>query len=290
MIKWYFLTIILQLGLLLTVNAQLFDNQSGKCFSPLPKFSSTFIQASKIKSIKGYYSYKKAGETMVKSDNYQLIEFDSLGNASRFFQINKSGSLIDTTWIDYENSIHGLITLEKNKSGSQFHTKEFKYDTLGNATEISFYLETPQKIPINKEFVEYEINQFVTKSTYFNQYNLPYQIVTETKNENGYLIERKTIFIMTNSSTKELFAYSKKGLLESIKTIYSEDDSRTEEVRFNYDDLGRLTEKQSFRNGVHVTEIQILYNSKTGLYSSIITRNVNSNYMTILRFQSCTYY
>lgn len=244
------------------VSAQLFENQNGKNFTPLPQFSPAFKKASKIKSIRGTFSYKKQGETMVKTDYYQLVEFDSTGKICRFFQTNKSGSLIDTTWIEYIYNSDGLLFQEKHKAGNQFHTKRFSYDSLQQLTLVSYFIPASEEIPLNKERIEIQHTESGTKYRYFNQYDLPFQVVSELKNEAGYLLERKTEYIMTGSSTRELFSYSKKGLLKSIKTIYSEDETRVEEIRFEYDDLGKLTESQRFRNNMHSTEIQVLYNSK----------------------------
>jgi hypothetical protein len=58
-----------------------------------------------------------------------------------------------------------------------------------------------------------------------------------------------------------------------------------QEIRFKYDEFGNLIEKHIYKNNRFVTDIQVIYNLKTGLISSILTRDVSTNFISILRFE-----
>ena len=67
--------------LLLTVfqsRGQLLDNSEGQAFSEYPFFNTAFIKASRIKEIKGNYTFKKQGDIMRKTDYVYVFSFDSL--------------------------------------------------------------------------------------------------------------------------------------------------------------------------------------------------------------------
>jgi YD repeat-containing protein len=63
-----------------------------------------------------------------------------------------------------------------------------------------------------------------------------------------------------------------------------------EEWFFKYDQLGNLIEKNIYKKGVFTTEIQIIYNNDTKLLSSVLTREVSTNFIMILRFMEYEFY
>ena len=91
--------------------------------------------------------------------------------------------------------------------------------------------------------------------------------------------------------------YSEKGWISKILiTVSNNTDNNNgnprgkQEIRFRYDDFGNLIEKHIYKNDKFITDIQVIYNLKTGLISSILTRDVATNFISILRFEAIKYY
>jgi hypothetical protein len=63
-----------------------------------------------------------------------------------------------------------------------------------------------------------------------------------------------------------------------------------EELEFDYDDLGNLTEKLVYRKGVLKTNIQIIYNKKTLLLESVITTEEATGFMMVCRYRDYQFY
>ena len=61
-------------------------------------------------------------------------------------------------------------------------------------------------------------------------------------------------------------------------------------MKFKYDDLGNLVEKHIYKNGVFTMDIQIIYNSKSKLLSAVLTRQVSTGFILILRFQDYEFF
>ena len=78
--------------------------------------------------------------------------------------------------------------------------------------------------------------------------------------------------------------------MSAIRTFLNVDGKFAEEWLYKYDDLGNLIEKHIYRNGKFVTDIQVIYNVDTKLLSSLLTRDVETNFIQILRFMDYEFY
>ena len=86
------------------------------------------------------------------------------------------------------------------------------------------------------------------------------------------------------------YAYNEKGKLASIKKTSNTQEGVLEEFKFKYDELGNLVEKHIYRNGVFTTDIQFIYNSKTKLLATVMTKQVSTGFLMILRFKDYSFY
>jgi len=95
---------------------------------------------------------------------------------------------------------------------------------------------------------------------------------------------------MTSSVYTYSHEYNDKGKLSAIKKTSNRASGILEEMTFKYDDLGNLLEKRIYRNGEFTTDIQIIYNSKTKLLSAVLTKQVSTGFMTIIRFKNYEFF
>jgi hypothetical protein len=272
--------------------AQFFDNREGNAYSFSPCYNDQFIKTAKIKSVKGKYTFKKAGEKMVVTPYTHEMKFDSLGRLIYIHETLKLNQDIDTQHYEYSYTKNGQIQSIRYKNSDGYTIKEFIYDSLNRIIEENNFIETAieRKVFLSGEKTNYQLQNGQFVKTFFNSYQLPYAFEQDEFNNDGYLLSRTTTFKMTQDKKITHYNYNEKGYLSRIYTSYSNNENRSEELLFNYDQIGNLIEKNVYKNGKHVSEIQFVYSSKTRVYSSIITRDVSTNFMRILRLEKCTYY
>ena len=120
---------------------------------------------------------------------------------------------------------------------------------------------------------------------YFHNYTLPYLTETTHLDSTGKMIEKIEEFTVSQQTTTTRFAYSEKGYLTSITKITSEPAAKNEEIRYQYDEKGNVTEQLNFENGSLTTETSFLYNATTQFLVNLIQRNVAKNSLVLIRFK-----
>ena len=140
-----------------------------------------------------------------------------------------------------------------------------------------------------ERFVYYEYDHQL-KRVHYNNYDLPYMDEYFNYNELGYLVERIERIKMTSTLYTYSYEYNEKGQLSAIRKALNQDEGYIEELEFEYDELGNLIEKHIHRNGKFTTDIQVIYNSRSKLLSSTITKQVSTGFMTILRFKDYDFF
>lgn len=280
----------------LSSTAQMLDNRQGTAFTDEPFFNENFIQQNGIKQIKGQFTYKKSGEIMKNTDYNYVYEFDRSGHLITTFETKKDDGTADTTWNKYVYADNNVLIKHKRGDGHGFTTTEYIYDQNNQIIEEIFFREftdslgESKKIILNKEKIEYQKNDQQLKRTIKNSYDLPYMNEFFYYNENGYLTEKVQRLIMTLSVVTKKYEYNDKGWISAIRTYHYGKDVPVEELHFVYDNHGNLMEKQIYRNGEWITEIQMIYNEKSKLLSYVLTRDVGTNFIMILGFKDYSFF
>lgn len=275
---------------------QMLDNRLGTAFTDKPFFSQEFIKENRIKTLNGLFTYKKPGEMMRSTEYKYVYEFDSLGRYISSYETRKDDGTTDTTWNKYYYSDKDLLIEHKKGDGKGFTSTTYEYDDKNRVTRESFVREyidslgVSQRTILNSESMIYEDFDHQTKKTVFNSYGLPYLQEFSNYNELGYLVERVQRLIMTSTVTTYKYEYSNKGYIASIKAFETGNDIPVEETQFVYDDHGNLLAKHYYRNGVYITEIEMLYNEKSKLLTYVLTRDAATNFIMILGFKDYKFF
>lgn len=286
-----------------TGNAQLLDNSKGNAFSSIPFFNESFIKNNHIKGLHGNFSNKKIGDRIRGSEYIYEYKFDENGRLTYSLETKPSFSnTVDTLILFYGYDDKGNLSYIRQKDYRGYWSTHYTYDDENRKIKeeyrrdidtISDDILSPsfeRSTVLNFETMKYQVDQNQTKMTRYNNYNFPYIEEIYQYNSDGYLIKKEEKLKMTSQSTFTTYEYTDKGWLARITTETPKNPNSNQEVQFKYDDAGNLTEKQIFKHGVHQTEIQLIYNSKTGLISYILTRDVPSNFISILKFDKYDYY
>jgi hypothetical protein len=272
------------------------DNRKGTAFTDKPFFNQEFIRENKIHFLNGQFTYKKSGEMMRETTYHYVYEFDSIGRLISSCETRKDDGTLDTTWNKYVYSNDDYLVEHKKGDSKGFTSTIFEYDDQKKNVKESFvreYIDSfgiSQRTILNSEEKKYEYYDRQTKITVFNSYGLPYLDEFYYYNELGYLVERVQRLKITSAVLTEKYAYNEKGNIASIKTYQLDPETPTEETLYFYDQNSNLLEKHFYRNGVFITEIELIYNDKSKLLSYVLTRDVATQFIMILGFKNYVFY
>jgi len=277
-------------------NAQVLDNRQGEAFTDKPFFNELFVKENKLKKLVGSYVYKKTGEAMKTTAFKYVYTFDEQGHLESTYETNTTDGTKDTVWNIYEYNVNNLLVAHRKTDLDGFLTVHYKYDDKGRVIaeeykrDIDSLGEIVRSLSFNKERIEHQDYGGQTKTTRYNNYDLPYLDEFIRYDSIGYLIEKVERIRMTSTTYTRTYAYNEQGKLASIQKTSNRAEGIIEEFKFRYDELGNLIEKHVFKDGVFTTDIQIIYNSKSKLLATVITKQVSTGFLMILRFQDYEFF
>lgn len=280
---------------------QLLNNSMGEAFTDEPFFNIENIRANKIKQIKGHYSSKKINDQIRPSDLIYVYEFDRSGRLTQKYETVQVSGGIDTVVTQYEYDATGFLKIKRRTDKTGFYAYVYEYDDSGRVIREEFRRnmnKSQSKVDflLDKEFlITYETSSYENypsqeKRTYFNSYNKPFQEKFSYFNEDGYLIEEHEKLKVTSGQKRTIYTYNNKGLLSGLEIVSSIMGTSKVNYIFTYDEHSNLISKEIHRNDEFTTEIQVIYNEKTGLISAILTKQVSTNFITILRMDDYEFY
>jgi len=234
----------------------------------------------------------------MKATKYKYVyNFNKSGDLASTFETCPDDGTKDTIWNIYEYNAQNNLAVHKKTDQDGFTSVYYEYDSLDRVVSEEFKREIASDedtsiryLTFNKERLKYADFEGQTKRTRYNNYDLPYLDEFWNYNELGYIVERTERIKMTSDIYTYAYSYNEKGKLASIGKSSNSQDELIEELRFKYDELGNLLEKSIYKKGVFTTDIQIIYNSKSKLVSSIITRQVSTGFLMILRFNEFEFF
>ena len=283
------------------LSAQLLNNSIGEAFTDEPFFNIENVRANKIKRITGHYSTKKINDQIRPSSLIYVYEFDRLGRLTQKYETVNANGGIDTIVTHYEYNANGFLHIKRRTDKSGFYAYVYEYDESGRVVREEFRKDL-NKSGSKVNFIEdkaflitfetssYDNYPLQEKRIYFNSYGKPFQEKFAYYNEDGYLIEENEKLKVTSGQKKTFYTYNEKGLLSSVEIQSSIMGNSTIKNKFEYDSHSNLISKEIYRNDEYTTEIQVVYNEKTGLISAILTRQVSTNFITILRMDEYEFY
>ena len=277
---------------------QVLDNTRGEAFTDKPFFNQQFIKENKLKQITGTYVYKKKNDQMRETEFHYTYNFDRDGRLVSTYETRTDDGTKDTTWNLYTYDQNNNLSSYSRTDQEGLNIINYQYDSIGRVTEKEYLreyeesdsLSTARSLMFNHERFSYVDYDRQTKCTHYNSYDLPYMDEYFNYNDLGYLVERIERIKMTSTIYTYTYEYNELGQLGAIRKHSNLQEEALEEFEFEYDELGNLSEKRINRNGVFVTEIQVIYNSKSKLLATTITRQVSTGFLMILRFRDYMFY
>lgn len=288
-----FLGVCLTLGL----HAQFILNQEGQAFSTKPFFNDSLIAAQHIRTIDGFYTYKKGSEAFKPSTDSFRYTFNKQGQLISSMEILQKGAAKDSIFHHYAYFESGELRLHRYAAYGGAISEHYTYDSLSRLTSVALYRDVYDhrkdsllsSVKMRTETLRYH-NDNPENYTRYNNYQKPYLEVSKVFDEENYLRSSTTYYRISQNSEHTNFSYDQTGLLAVKSLVIDSAQVAKEEWRYRYDQWGNLIEMHHYENGTFLTDYQIVYDYKTGFLGSLIKKDMRSDQLSILRFTNYSYY
>ena len=277
--------------------SQMLDNSKGETFSKTPFFNTAFIKLNKVERITGYYSSKAELESITKSNNIYVYQFNQNGELIKEFKTKDNDTIVS----QYDYDKDGNLSQIRKSDKYGFHAYHLKYDSLHrlisqeyrrdiNKSTNKTNFELEKSYYISSEFYRYENTSIGLKKLYYNSKNKIFKTEFFYRDQDGYLLKQDHQLKTGSGRGITTYKYGNKGLLTSKFTETHIIGKTTTKMVFEYDEFENILAQHHYRNGTYLTEYQIIYNDKTLLLSAILTRDVTLNFITILKFTDYSFF
>lgn len=279
------------------LNAQFILNQDGEAFSAVPFFNAELIAAQHIKTIDGFYTYKKGNEAFKPSPDTFRFRFNTAGQLIASMEVLQKGTAKDSIFHHYAYYPDGQLSLHRFSAYGGALCEHYTYDSLKRLVSVALYRDIydhkkdtlVSSVKMRTETLRYHQGQ-EADYTRFNNYQRPYLEVSNTYDVNHFLTSKTAYYRISQSSEKTQYTYNQTGLLATKATILDSAKVAKEEWRYRYDQWGNLIEMHRYENGTFLNDYQVVYDYKTGFLGSLIKKDISTDQLSILRFTTYTYY
>ena len=276
--------------------AQMINNESGQIFTETPFFNEKYIRSVKLKSITGTISSKKELGTIKSSGKKETYIFNEKGNLTIHYLCSNTKNKSDTTFTFYEYNIKNENTIFRVSDSYGFYSYSKKYDDLGkliyktysrekNASKSKMNFKLEEKYEIFEESYLYENKDSTIEVTTLNSNGRPYQRQIYYYDSFNYLSKIHTRLLISNDTKYEKYNYNDRGLLKSIQYFNNENETPIKELRYDYDEWGNVTFMDEYKDNVRVTHKELLYDPSTLILKTILSQDLVSNLITIIKYK-----
>jgi hypothetical protein len=296
-----FLLHVLLIVISLECTAQMLNNKLGEAFTDQPFFNEDIIRRNGIQSISGRFTTKKVGDVMRNTDLERKYYFDRQGKLIKMHETVQAPSGKDTVVTYWEYDSRGNVTVIRKADQYGFYATHFDYDDKNRVIREEFRRNLNQNknrigFQLGEEFVvSYETSRYENydrqeKRIFINSYDYPYKEEITYFDEEGIIIERMDRLKRTSGIKQTRYTYNEKGLLDSLIISSNQTGLQERVYTYEYDNYGNILSKQYYNNGTHQTDYQIIYHRETSLVNYILTREVITNFITVLKLSNYTFF
>lgn len=276
--------------------AQMINNESGQIFTETPFFNEKYIRSVKLKSITGTISSKKELGAIKSSGKKEAYIFNEKGNLTIHYLSSKTKNKPDTTFTFYEYNLKNENTIFRVSDSYGFYSYSKKYNDLGklinktysrekNASKSKMNFKLEEKYVIFQESYLYENKDSIIEVTTLNSNGRPYQRQIYYYDSFNYLFKIHTRLLISNSTKYEKYTYNDRGFLKSIQYFNNENETPIKELRYDYDEWGNVTFMDEYKDNVRVIHKELLYDPSTLILKTILSQDLVSNLITIIKYK-----
>jgi len=277
-------------------NSQIFTNESGEILTDEPFFNEKLIRSVKLKALFGIVSSKKELGAIQSTGKKQVYMFNEKGNLVIQYNSKRVKKRVDTSFIFYEYNPENNLTLKRYSDSYGFYSYSYKYNNKGlvneqvysrekNISKSKLNFKLGQQYVIFKEGYTYNISDTVIGKTILNSNGRPYQENIIYFDQLGYKKRTTTRLLINNKIQKELFSYNEKGFLKAVEYYKGISEKPYKTLKYDYDEWGNVTFIDEYKNEERIIHKEILYDPSTLLLKTILSQDLITNLITIIKFK-----
>lgn len=293
--------LVMAFFMLRNAQAQLIDNMDCQAFSDEPFFDEIFIQQNGVKVINGEIKTKGNLEVIKDPKLVSRYEFDKEGKLMLQYTSFNGGGNKDTTFINYIYDDSGNVLTKRTNDAYGFYSYNFEYDSLNRPTlkvycreenvgADRYHFELGKQYTIVKESYSYLQKDSILIKSIYNNHNRIYQTDKFYYNDLDLLVKIETQYVINKKRAVTEFTYTDLGKVGS-KTYYRDYKNKDEfeKWEYQYDELGNLTYIDYYKGASHVTHKEILYDKSNFTLKALLIQDVESNFITIVKYTTSFY-
>ena len=209
---------------------------------------------------------------------------------------SKTKNKPDTTFTFYEYNLKNENTIFRVSDSYGFYSYSKKYNDLGklinktysrekNASKSKMNFKLEEKYVIFQESYLYENKDSTIEVTTLNSNGRPYQRQIYYYDSFNYLFKIHTRLLISNSTKYEKYTYNDRGFLKSIQYFNNENETPIKELRYDYDEWGNVTFMDEYKDNVRVIHKELLYDPSTLILKTILSQDLVSNLIIIIKYK-----
>lgn len=277
------------------------NNRSGEAFTDRPYFNQNFIKSNKIKSISGTFTLKKMGDIMRNSELQRSYRFNDKGQLYLTYETTQASTGEDTVVTYYEYDAKNRLTTIRRSDRYGFYATHYMFDEKdriirtenrrsSNANADPLVFELGQEFVVNYETASYQQFDNQVKKTVYNSYDIPFKEIIYYYDEDNVLTEELERLKRTSATISKKYYYNDFGYIDSLVISSPKATIKKKKFTYTYDENKNLSSKKYYKDGEYTTEYQVIYDPRTTLLKYILTREVATEYITILDIKEVKYY
>ncbi len=263
---------------------------------PFPE--ADYVKAFHIKSFKGNYSTKAAGDIIRPTLRACYFEFDREGKLTREYHCAYG----DTVWCSYGYT--GGNQIEKVRISDKYGG-QILYYTFGKwgrilsselrtfsgvlTDKFEFELDSTCRKSFEK-FVYTDLEAGLYKKEFLNALGKVYKDELIYTDKMGRIVHTESQTMNGTSRSSTDFSFDDFGSVKNATHVSENTVRNILRTEYVYDQGGKLLSERHYVSGTYESEKQFVYNSDTHLPDAIIWRQEESNFLTILDFSEVLFY
>ncbi|MBK6951568.1 MAG: hypothetical protein IPH24_05845 [Crocinitomicaceae bacterium] len=292
------LAIVFTILIQLMSHGQMLQNTEVNVFDGRPEFSSAFMRSQNIKTISGTFVTKASMDVIRETKEFTYLKFNRFGELTFEYKT----LLGDTLFILYVWDERSNLIVKRSADRYGYSSYHYRYDDKNRLIYSELRTAKYQgedrltHVPDLDKKVSYENFEYIDldsksyKKFYLNNSGIVYKEEFFYFDDSGRLLEQTAYQKSGPGKSSHFFKYDDAGKLIEKKYENSIAANFSDRYEYEYDASGNIFAMKYYENEIYKTEFQYVYDSESPLLTAIIMRDVASQVMTIIKYDSYTYY
>lgn len=278
--------------------SQMLNNLHLDEFEGAPEFERAYMRSHHIHTIKGSILYKADHDVLRETNHATYYKFNKFGELTFEYKT----VLNDTIFTLYVYDERSNLIIKRTADKFGFESCHFRYDSqnrliskevrIQSNTGQDKYQHVPDESFLQRfekyEYVELGNNSY--KKNYLNNGGSVYREEFFYFDEQNRLIKQEAYQKSGSGKSVLEIIYNEKGQLIEKKASSSVMENYATSYQYEYDENGNIYAMKFYENDKYKTEFQFVYDSESGYLKAIISRDVETQLMTIVKYDSYTFF